>query len=372
MSDRGIPAAPMLHERLRLAHLSLLERRRRALLGEVPLQDPAGHQHYTNAEAARGHRADARDLPGGSVRRDRARRVPEVDDVRSRSCRRPTPSKTAYNPFDLTKVWPHADYPLIDVGVMELNRNPDNYFAEIEQAAFSPSNIVPGIGFSPDKMLQARIFSYADAHRYRLGTHYEALPVNAPKCPVHHYHKDGPMRFFQQRHREPGRLLRAELASTGRRRTSRSHEPPLESPGDADRYNHRDGNDDYGQPRALCSACSTPGRSSVCSPTSPRRCWRTDACAVRHRRGERAPGAERDPRCLPDDRSGRRRRNSERRLGDGSVFHGSLEGVRLVVRIGVPRVVLEKAHRAVLVVMVHGALRGVRGKCCVVGSQGNR
>ena len=79
---------------------------------------------------------------------------------------------------------------------MELNRNPENYFAEIEQAAFSPSNIVPGIGFSPDKMLQARIFSYADAHRYRLGTHYEALPVNAPKCPVHHYHKDGPMRFF--------------------------------------------------------------------------------------------------------------------------------------------------------------------------------
>ena len=105
--------------------------------------------------------------------------------------------KTSYNPFDLTKVWPHADYPLIEVGVVELNRNPDNYYAEIEQAAFSPSNVVPGIGFSPDKVLQARIFSYADAHRYRLGTHYEALPVNAPKCPVHHYHKDGAMRFFR-------------------------------------------------------------------------------------------------------------------------------------------------------------------------------
>ena len=99
--------------------------------------------------------------------------------------------KTSYNPFDLTKVWPHADYPLIDVGVLELNRNPDNYFAEIEQAAFSPSNIVPGDRIFPDKVLQARIFAYADAHRYRLGTHYEALPVNAPKCPVHHYHKDG-------------------------------------------------------------------------------------------------------------------------------------------------------------------------------------
>ena len=101
-----------------------------------------------------------------------------------RSCPKRTP--TPYNPFDLTKVWPHGDYPLIDVGIMELNRNPDNYFAQNEQAAFSPSNIVPGIGFSPDKMLQARIFSYADAHRYRMGTHYEALPVNMPRCPVNH------------------------------------------------------------------------------------------------------------------------------------------------------------------------------------------
>src|SRR5690606_32769392 len=99
--------------------------------------------------------------------------------------------KTSYNPFDITKVWPHGEFPPIDVGIMELNRNPDNYFAEIEQAAFSPSNIVPGISYSPDKMLQARIFSYADAHRYRLGTHYENIPVNQPKCPVHHYHRDG-------------------------------------------------------------------------------------------------------------------------------------------------------------------------------------
>lgn len=91
-------------------------------------------------------------------------------------------AKMPYNPFDLTKVWPHKDYPPIEIGTLELNRNPDNYFAEIEQAAFSPSNVVPGIGFSPDKMLQARIFSYADAHRYRLGTHYEALPVNAPRA----------------------------------------------------------------------------------------------------------------------------------------------------------------------------------------------
>ncbi|WP_136520308.1 catalase [Cellulomonas telluris] len=100
-----------------------------------------------------------------------------------------------FNPFDLTKVWPHADYPLIEVGVMELNRNPENYFAQIEQATFAPSNFVPGIGPSPDKMLLARIFSYADAHRYRVGTNHAQLPVNAPKSEVHSYSKDGQGRY---------------------------------------------------------------------------------------------------------------------------------------------------------------------------------
>ena len=137
-------------------------------------------------------------------------------------------------------------YPLIDVGVLELNRNPDNYFAEIEQAAFSSSNIVPGIGFSPDKVLQARIFAYADAHRYRLGTHYEALPVNAPKCPVHHYHKDGAMRFFETRHGNTDAYYEPNSFGGPQQDGSRS-EPPLKIVGDADRYNHRAGNDDYTQ-----------------------------------------------------------------------------------------------------------------------------
>jgi len=98
------------------------------------------------------------------------------------------------NPFDVTKVWPHGDYPLIDVGFFELNRNPDNYFAQVEQAAFAPSHIVDGIGFSPDKMLQGRLLSYPDAHRYRLGTNYEHIPVN--RCPfiVNNYQRDGQMR----------------------------------------------------------------------------------------------------------------------------------------------------------------------------------
>jgi catalase len=159
-------------------------------------------------------------------------------------------STTAYNPFDLTKVWPHADYPLIDVGVIELNRNLDNYFAELEQAAFSPSNVVPGIGVSPDKVLQARIFAYADAHRYRLGTHYEALPVNAPKCPVHHYHKDGSMRFFEAKTGHPDAYYEPN-SFAGAIEDHAHDEPPLALQGVAARHDHRIGNDDYTQPGNL-------------------------------------------------------------------------------------------------------------------------
>ncbi|MGO1344178.1 catalase [Chromohalobacter japonicus] len=99
------------------------------------------------------------------------------------------------NPFDLTKVWPHDDYPLIKVGKLQLNRNPTDNHAEIEQAAFEPNNLVPGIGISPDKMLIGRVFSYADAHRARLGVNYKQIPVNAPQAPVHSYSKDGAMRI---------------------------------------------------------------------------------------------------------------------------------------------------------------------------------
>lgn len=100
-----------------------------------------------------------------------------------------------FNPFDLTKVWPHADYPLIEVGTLTLDRNVTDYHSEIEQSAFQPNNMVPGTGLSPDKMLLARGFSYADAHRVRIGTNYSQLPVNAPKAEVNSYSKDGAMRF---------------------------------------------------------------------------------------------------------------------------------------------------------------------------------
>jgi catalase len=152
--------------------------------------------------------------------------------------------KAPYNPFDLTKVWPHGDYTLMEVGVMELNRNPENYFAEVEQSAFSPANVVPGISHSPDKMLQFRIVSYADAHRYRLGVNYESLPVNRPRCPVATYHRDGTMRFDGN---GGGSVNYEPNSRGGPREDPRFKEPPLRISGDVDRYDHRKGNDDYTQ-----------------------------------------------------------------------------------------------------------------------------
>ena len=154
----------------------------------------------------------------------------------------------SFNPFDLTKVWPHKDYPMIKVGIMTLTENPKNYFNEIEQASFSPSNIVPGISFSPDKMLQARIFSYPDAHRYRVGTHYEMLPVNRPIVEVNTYHADGNMNYEIK---EPTDAYYEPNSFGGAIEDASFAEPAFEAGDYADRYNHRIGNDDFSQPRAL-------------------------------------------------------------------------------------------------------------------------
>ena len=157
-------------------------------------------------------------------------------------------ARVPYNPFDLTKVWPHKDFPLIDVGIMELNRNPENYFADVEQAAFNPASIVPGIGFSPDKMLQGRLFSYGDAQRYRLGVNHHLIPVNAPRCPVHSYHRDGQMRVDGNH----GSRIGYEPNSYEEWEEQPSFsEPTLGLEGDAGHWNHREDDDYYAQPRAL-------------------------------------------------------------------------------------------------------------------------
>ena len=247
-SDRGLPT-DVRHINGYGSHTySLINTANKRVWVKFHFKTMQGHQHWTNAEGrevvGRSRETTQEDLFAAIERDDFPKWKVQVQIMPE-----PDVGKHWYNPFDLTKVWPHGDYPVIDIGVMELNRNPENYYAEVEQAAFAPSNKVPGIGFSPDKMLQARVFSYADAHRYRLGTHYEALPVNAPRSGAVDYHKDGPMHFFENgtnpdAYYEPnsfdGPIERPDVK-----------EPPLALSGAADRYNHRDGNDDYKQPRAL-------------------------------------------------------------------------------------------------------------------------
>lgn len=152
------------------------------------------------------------------------------------------------NPFDLTKVWPHGDYPLIPVGELTLDRNPGNYFAEVEQAAFNPASVVPGIGFSPDKMLQGRLFSYGDAQRYRLGVNHHQIPVNAPKCPYHSYHRDGSMRVDGNY----GSATSYFPNSFGEWQEQPDfEEPSLKISGNASRWDHRVDDDYFSQPGNL-------------------------------------------------------------------------------------------------------------------------
>lgn len=249
MSDRGIPRTPMHMNGYSSHTYSFINSDNERFWVKFHFKTQQGHQHFTNEEAEKEvgrSRETYQEALFGAIEEGKFPKWTLYVQVMSEE----DALKTSYNPFDLTKVWPHGEYPLIEVGEMELNRNPDNYFTDIEQAAFSPSNIVPGISFSPDKMLQARIFSYPDAHRYRLGTHYEALPVNRPKSGVHTYHKDGHMRFFDNFRENPDAYYEPNSFG-GPKEDHKYAEPPLKIDGDADRYNHREGNDDFGQPRAL-------------------------------------------------------------------------------------------------------------------------
>ncbi len=247
MSDRGLPQGYRFVNGYSSHTYSFINADNERFWIKFHFKTMQGIKTWTNAQASEIVGQDRE-----SSQRDLFDAIGRGDYPQWRVCVQVMPEEDAetygINPFDLTKVWPHGDYPLIEVGIMELNRNPENYFADIEQAAFEPSNIVPGISFSPDKMLQARIMSYADAHRYRIGVNYTALPANQPQCPVHTYHRDGNLRsdgnFGGAVNYEPNSM-------GGPVEDSRSLEPPLKVSGDADRYDHRDGNDDYTQPGNL-------------------------------------------------------------------------------------------------------------------------
>ncbi|WP_342363017.1 catalase [Terrarubrum flagellatum] len=259
MSDRGLPQGYRFVHGFGSHTYSFINAKDERFWVKFHFKSMQGIRNWTNRE---GEQVIARDRE--SAQRDLFDAIENSDYPRWKLCVQVMPEADAgkhwYNPFDLTKVWPHKDYPLIEVGVLELNRNPKHYFAEVEQSSFSPSNIVPGIGFSPDKVLQSRIFSYADAHRYRVGTHYEMLPVNRPKCPVHHYHADGQMLPEVP---ERGDAWYEPNSFGGPREDHRFREPPLKLAGDADRFDHRDGNDDYRQPGDLFRLMSRAQREQL-------------------------------------------------------------------------------------------------------------
>ena len=193
MSDRGIPDGYRHMHGFGSHTFSMLNAANQRVWVKFHLKTQQGIKNLTDAEAAAIIAADREsaqnDLFNAIENGDYPRWTMYIQVMTE------TQAKTHRdNPFDITKTWAHADYPLIEVGVLELNRNPENYFSDVEQAAFNPSNIVPGIGLSPDKLLQGRLFSYGDAQRYRLGVNHASIPVNAAKVPVNSYHRDGQMR----------------------------------------------------------------------------------------------------------------------------------------------------------------------------------
>lgn len=241
MSDRGIPASYRHMNGYGSHTFSLINAQNERIWVKFHLKTQQGIKNLTDQEAeavvAKDRESNQRDLMESIDRGDFPRwtmyiQVMTIEEAEA----------MPYNPFDLTKVWSHADFPLIEVGVMELNRNPENYFADVEQAAFNPANIVPGIGFSPDKMLHGRLFSYADAQRYRLGVNHHLIPVNAPKNGAHSYHRDGQMRVDGNY----GATLGYEPNSYEQwQQQPEFAEPPLPVYGNADHWDFREDDEDY-------------------------------------------------------------------------------------------------------------------------------
>ena len=248
MSDRGIPYSYRHMNGYGSHTYSLLNSAGERFWVKFHLKTEQGIKNLTDQEAetivGKDRESHQRDLFDSIEQNDFPRWNVKIQIVPENAA-----ANFPFNPFDLTKVWPHKDFPLIDVGVMELNKNPENYFAEVEQSAFNPANIVPGIGFSPDKMLQGRLFSYGDAQRYRLGVNHTMIPVNQARCPVHGYHRDGAMRVDDNY----GGTLGYEPNSYEEWQEQPDvSEPSLTLTEAADHWSHREDDADYySQPGAL-------------------------------------------------------------------------------------------------------------------------
>src|SRR6202166_3485569 len=264
MSDRGIPKS-FRHMHLYGSHAySMINAANELGWVKFHSRTQQGIANLTDAEAAaliaNDRESHGRDLFESIERGDFPRWtlfIQVMTDAEAKAFR--------FNPFDLTKVWPKGDFPLIEVGYFELNRNPENFFAEVEQAAFSPANVVPGISFSPDKMLQGRLFSYGDTQRYRLGVNHHHIPVNAPKCPLHSYHRDGAMRTDGNLGGTPTYFpnSRGEWADQ-----PQLNEPPLAIDGAAAHWDHRADDDHYQQPGDLFRKMNAAQRQALFQNTA--------------------------------------------------------------------------------------------------------
>ncbi|EAK9857195.1 catalase [Campylobacter lari] len=247
MSDRGIPASYRHMHGFGSHTYSLINDKNERFWVKFHFKTKQGIKNLTNEEAANlianDRESHQRDLYEAIEKGDFPKWTFQIQVLKEDEV-----EKLGFNPFDLTKVWPHSIVPLIEVGELVLNKNVQNYFNEVEQAAFSPSNIVPGIGFCPDKMLQARIFSYPDAHRYRIGTNYHLLPVNRAKSEVNTYNVAGAMNFDTYKN---GLAYYEPNSYDDSPKEDKNYlEPDLALEGSAQRYAPLD-DDFYTQPRAL-------------------------------------------------------------------------------------------------------------------------
>ena len=247
MSDRGIPASYRNVNGYGSHTYSLINDKGERFWVKFHFKTKQGIKTLTNAEAeaiiAKDRESHQRDLYNAIEKGDFPKWTVKIQVLPENEA-----DKLGFNPFDLTKVWPHSIVPLIEIGEMVLNKNPENYFNEVEQAAFSPANIVPGIGFSPDKMLQGRIFSYPDAQRYRIGTNYHLLPVNRARSEVNTYNVAGSMN--SDTYKNGAAYYEPNSYSDSPKEDKSYLEPDLALDGAAQRYAPLD-DDFYTQPRAL-------------------------------------------------------------------------------------------------------------------------
>lgn len=280
MSDRGIPASYRHMHGFGSHTFSLINEENERVWVKFHLRTHQGIKNLTNEEAAEvvahDRESHQRDLFEAIDRGDFPKwtfYIQMMDEATAKNYKE--------NPFDVTKVWSHKEFPLIEVGELELNRNPQNYFAEVEQAAFAPTHLVPGIALSPDKLLQGRLFAYGDAQRYRLGVNHTHIPVNKPRCPYAEFHRDGQMRTDGNF----GATIAYEPNSYGQwRQQPDAAEPPLDLFGPMDAWDPADDptDDTYYQPGDLYRLMEEDKRAALISNTAADIGPTTDNIKYRH------------------------------------------------------------------------------------------